>query len=201
MAMQDLPLIGAPAPERADAARNRQRILAAAGKLFDEQGVESTSMDAIAQAAGVGKGTLFRRFGDRAGLAIALLDEEERQFQDEILRGRPPLGPGAPAADRIEAFLDTLMVMGERRNEILCVAESGNRPGTRYRSQVYNSWHRHLTLLLSEARPDLDGEILSHVLLSTLAADLHRHIRTVHGLSLQRMRAAQRDLVRRVLAE
>jgi len=46
-------------------------------------------------AAGVGKGTLIPRFGDRAGLAVALLDERERELQERILSGRPPLGPGA----------------------------------------------------------------------------------------------------------
>ena len=66
---QELPVIGTDPPERADAARNRRRILAAAEKLFAENGVSCTSMDAIAAEAGVGKGTLFRRFGDRASLA------------------------------------------------------------------------------------------------------------------------------------
>ena len=39
-------------------------------------------MDAVAEAAGVGKGTLYRRFGDRNGLAYAILDEREREFQE-----------------------------------------------------------------------------------------------------------------------
>ncbi|MDX6646530.1 MAG: hypothetical protein QOK40_2257, partial [Miltoncostaeaceae bacterium] len=85
-----------PGQERADAARNRARALEAAARLFDEQGVENVSMDAIAEAACMGKGTLYRRFGDRAGLALALLDERERRLQESILRGPPPLGPGAP---------------------------------------------------------------------------------------------------------
>ena len=53
---------------------------------------------------GVGKGTLFRRFGDRAGLARALLDESERRLQDGFLHGPPPLGPGAPPRARLKAF-------------------------------------------------------------------------------------------------
>ena len=69
----DLPVVNNDPPERADAARNRRRILAAAEKLFAENGVSCTSMDAIAAEAGVGKGTLFRRFGDRASLARCLL--------------------------------------------------------------------------------------------------------------------------------
>ncbi|MEU5248075.1 TetR/AcrR family transcriptional regulator [Streptomyces asoensis] len=54
--------------------------------------------------AGVGKGTLFRRFGDRNGLLLALLDDVEGEFHDAYTCGPPPLGPGAPAQDRLTAF-------------------------------------------------------------------------------------------------
>ena len=56
----------------------------------------AVSMDDVARAACVGTGTLYRRFGDRAGLALALLDEHTRAFQDALIAGPPPLGPGAP---------------------------------------------------------------------------------------------------------
>ena len=76
--MQDLPVIQPLAvTERADAARNRQKILCSARRLIEERGLENVSMDDIAADAGVGKGTLFRRFGDRASLAHALLDATE----------------------------------------------------------------------------------------------------------------------------
>ena len=108
----DLPQIEPEGFERADAARNRERILGAARRLFDERGAGSVSMDEIAEAAGVGKGTLFRRFGSRASLAAAVLSERERDFQEAIIRGEPPLGPGAPPLERLiafgEALLDTL---------------------------------------------------------------------------------------------
>ena len=95
---RELPVIDAVPRERADAARNRRRILAAAERLFEQRGVAEVPMEAIAEEAGVGKGTLFRRFGDRAGLAWALIDERERGFQDAFIRGPAPLGPGAPRA-------------------------------------------------------------------------------------------------------
>jgi len=79
-----LELRSSPPRERADAARNRAAVLNAAAELFREHGVDNVSMDAVAAAAGVGKGTLFRRFGDKAGLAVALLDERERKLQEEI---------------------------------------------------------------------------------------------------------------------
>src|SRR5256885_10743403 len=88
-----LPVVGAPRPERADARRNRLRVLEAADKLFTAHGVRNVSLDAIAAEAGVGKGTVFRRFGDRAGLAVALLDEREQELQGRtptVLRRRGP---------------------------------------------------------------------------------------------------------------
>src|SRR5882757_3342732 len=103
-----LPIVGA-RRERADAAANRVRILEAALRVLDERGAEGTSIDAIAEEAGVGKGTIFRRFGDRSGLFEALLDEHLREFQDAFMFGPPPLGPGAPPQERLAAFLDGLL--------------------------------------------------------------------------------------------
>src|SRR3954447_17342990 len=96
-------------PERADAARNREKILRAANELFERDGVEAVTTDAVAREAGVSKGTLFHRFGSRAGLAMALLDEAERELQDALLRGPAPLGPGALPADRLAAFFDAYL--------------------------------------------------------------------------------------------
>src|SRR3954464_977924 len=104
--VHELPLAEPPGgpKERADAARNRLRILSAAADLVGERGIEHVSMEDVARAACVGTGTLYRRFGDRAGLALALLDEHTREFQDALISGPPPLGPGAPAPERLRAF-------------------------------------------------------------------------------------------------
>src|SRR2546427_1698485 len=113
----DLPQIEPEVVERADAARNRERILCTARRLFEERGASCVSMDEVAEAAGVGKGTLFRRFGSRAALARAVLSEQERTLQEDFIRGDPPLGPGAPAQERLvafgEAWLDMLAVHSE----------------------------------------------------------------------------------------
>jgi AcrR family transcriptional regulator len=95
---------GAPPAERADAARNRKHLLATARKMLAEQGAGKLTMDALAERAGLGKGTVFRRFGTRAGIFQALLDDDERAFQEQVLAGPPPLGPGAPPLDRLIAY-------------------------------------------------------------------------------------------------
>src|SRR5205823_13951986 len=99
------------------------RVLAAACKLFTEQGAANVSMDAVAAQAGVGKGTLFRRFGDRASLARAVISEYEARLQDELIRGAPPLGPGAPARQRLEAFGPAYLEFLESHGDTLLAAE------------------------------------------------------------------------------
>jgi len=95
---------GPPHVERADAARNRRLLLATAREIIDGQGAGQLTMDGLAERAGLGKGTVFRRFGTRAGIFQALLDDDERDFQTEVLGGSPPLGPGAPPLDRLIAY-------------------------------------------------------------------------------------------------
>jgi AcrR family transcriptional regulator len=102
----DQPVVswGAPPAERADAARNRRHLLTVAREMLAEQGPDKLTMDALAERAGLGKGTVFRRFSTRAGIFAALLDDDERAFQQEVLAGPPPLGPGAPPVDRLIAY-------------------------------------------------------------------------------------------------
>lgn len=184
-------MLGEPRPERADARRNRLKVLEAAERLFTEHGVKNVSLDAIAAAAGVGKGTVFRRFGDRAGLAVALLDEREQELQAKILTGPPPLGPGAPAVERVTAFLDAYLELLERHVELFLDSENASH-GARYRIGSYRLWHRHLAILVEEARPELDADYTAHVLLAPLAADLHQALRG-EGYALDRMKAGLRE--------
>src|SRR6516165_5635606 len=95
---------GPPRSERADAARNRRLLLVTARDMLAEQGADQLTMDGLAERAGLGKGTVFRRFGTRAGIFAALLDDDERDFQEQVLSGPPPLGPGAPPLDRLIAY-------------------------------------------------------------------------------------------------
>jgi polyketide synthase 12 len=95
---------GRPRAERADAARNRRHLLATAREMLTEQGADRLTMDGLAERAGLGKGTVFRRFGTRAGIFAALLDDDEQAFQERVLSGSPPLGPGAPPLDRLISY-------------------------------------------------------------------------------------------------
>lgn len=81
MSAPRLPAQGRPA-ERGDAARNREAVMAAALELAEQAGAHRVTMDAVAEAAGVGKGTVFRRFESREGLMRELLRCSERQWMD-----------------------------------------------------------------------------------------------------------------------
>lgn len=185
-------LRSAPPRERADAARNRAAVLDAAARLFAEHGVDGVTMDAVAAAAGVGKGTVFRRFGDKSGLAVALLDERERELQEAILFGPAPLGPGDPGAavtpgERLTAFVAAYLDYALAHLDLLRMSETAS-PGARYRVGAYRFWHRHVALLLTAARPDGDADALAHAVLAPLAAE---HLRAVVAqLGAERARAA-----------
>jgi AcrR family transcriptional regulator len=196
----ELPVLGAPPPGRADAARNREKVLATARELFEQRGVENVTIDEIARAAGVGKGTVFHRFGDRAGLVMALVDDEERALQERILRGDPPLGPGAPPADRMVALVDALVELLERYGDLLRDSEA-SRAGARYDAGAYAAWHQHATMLIAEARPGDDAPVLAHLLLAPLAAEHFTHLTEHDGIDLDRLRAALGHVVLRVLDE
>jgi polyketide synthase 12 len=122
-----LPL-GAPHAERADAVRNRRHLLATAREMLAGEGPDTLTMDALAQRAGLGKGTVFRRFGTRAGIFQALLDDDERAFQEQVLSGPPPLGPGAPSLDRLIAYGRARIGFLIEHREIARAALDGSQP-------------------------------------------------------------------------
>ncbi len=166
--------------ERADAARNRAKILAAAADIVATRGIEGLGMAEVAAASGVGVGTLYRRFGDRSGLAHALIDESEREFQQAFISGPPPLGPGAAAPERIRAFLHALTDRTLGQLDLLLMAETAG-PLARF-DGAYELYHRHLAVLLGQTGIKLDAAFTADALLGPLAANLVTHRRSTAGV-------------------
>src|SRR5215207_1700414 len=190
----ELPVADGDHPERADAQRNRVKVLSAAARLFACRGVENVSMDAIAAEAGVGKGTLFRRFGDRAGLALAVLDEHTIAMQEALIRGPAPLGPGAPPQERLKAMARAQLALLDEHGDLLAAGETG-RPGARFRTGPHEFLRMHAGMLIREA----DWEILADILLASLAADAYFYWCKVRGHEIERIAAAFDVLVDRLL--
>ncbi|MET0237303.1 MAG: TetR/AcrR family transcriptional regulator [Kibdelosporangium sp.] len=182
-----LPIAGGAPAERADAARNRKKILRAAANLLAGAGPAGLALDEVAAEAGVGVGTVYRRFPDRGALAQALLDEREREFQESFISGPPPLGPGAPARDRIRAFLHAFVDRLEDQGTLLMVAET-ETPRARFVTGAYRLHHSHLAGLISEARPGMDAHFLADALLAPLAAAQFVHQRE-NGMTVERIKA------------
>ncbi|MET7683136.1 TetR/AcrR family transcriptional regulator [Streptomyces sp. NPDC005423] len=181
---------------RADAARNRARLLEAAARLVAEHGAAGVTMEAVAAAASVGKGTVFRRFGDRTGLLLALLDHSEKTFQAAFLSGPAPLGPGAAPVERLRAFGRAALRRSADALELQLAAEPG--PERRFSIPPRMLLHGHVAMLLRQAVPGADAELLAQTLLGYLDPALLHHLTQQCGMPLERLEAGWDDLVLRV---
>jgi AcrR family transcriptional regulator len=170
--LTSLPVTDPVPTERGDAARNRALLLDAARRLVAERGADAVTMDDVATEAGVGKGTLFRRFGSRSGLMIVLLDEDEKVEQQAFMFGPPPLGPGAPPLERLIAY-------GRERlqfvwNHLALLSDVGRDPAMRFSAPA--SLHRtHVRMLLQTADTTGDLDAQADALMALLDADYVAH--------------------------
>jgi AcrR family transcriptional regulator len=190
--------------ERSDAARNRRVILRTARTLFEERGVTCVTMEEIARASGVGKGTLYRRFPHKGFLCQALLDEPTKHLQEETLEILRE--PGTPAVGKLDAFLDRLVAFTAENldllyggNEPLCGADRLER----FSHPAYD-WRRSTVLGLLQAavnEGDVDAglhlEYLATALLAPLDVDLFYYHHRVKRLPSWRISSGVRALVPR----
>ncbi|WP_433436942.1 TetR/AcrR family transcriptional regulator [Nonomuraea sp. CA-141351] len=186
---------------RSDATRNREAILRATEELLATYGAEHISLDRVAAAAGVGKGTLFRRFGSRTGLFQELLAERAAALALAIESPGSVLGPGTPPRERLMAFLDELAELAQR-NLALFAAHERACADDKYLDPTYLRWHAHVTALIAEAGPGgegrLDAEFAAHALLGSFDADLARHVMADGGVA--RLKSSVRGLAEALLA-
>ncbi len=101
---------GGGSPRRADAVRNRERVIAAAEQVFAEQGIEA-GIPEIAERAGVGKGTVYRNFESKDELVAAILARRMDRFDQDIVEALESDDPGA-------AFRTVLRKAAARANDL-----------------------------------------------------------------------------------
>ncbi|MFK0181615.1 TetR/AcrR family transcriptional regulator [Streptomyces xanthochromogenes] len=185
---------------RKDAARNRQAVLAAADDLFSRcESPETITMATVAAAAGVGKATLFRAFGDRHGLLRALFEAHLEPVREAFTDGPPPLGPATPPQQRVPALLDALLCFKlDHRHLMLALEEGGSL--SPYQADHYERWHRLLTSTLNQIPGLPDADFTAHVLLAATRADLVEHLAEREGVPRDKMRARLADFTTRVLS-
>lgn len=189
-----LPMAEAPRV-RADAARNRDAVLCTAARLVAENGARALTMDRLAEEACVGKGTIFRRFGNRAGVMAAVLDGSETHFQDQVIRGEAPLGPGAPPLERLLAFGVARLEANLHHSELIEAAGGAGR-----NQAVYAFGQLHVRHLLAEIGVSGDLPLLASGLLAPLEVALLRSQVDDQAIGVERLAAAWQDLARRVVA-
>ncbi|MGH3761443.1 TetR/AcrR family transcriptional regulator [Actinophytocola sp.] len=181
--------------ERADAARNRAKVLKAAERVFAERDPRTVTMVDIARAAGVGRATLYRRYPDPASVAVALLDEHERQLQEQLMFGSPPLGPGAPPGTRLAAFYHAMIDLLDRHLHLALGAETGQ---PRLATGAYGFWRTHVRELVRASGVG-DPDALADVLLAPLAPEVYRAQRDEAGLTKARIADTLALLAQRLL--
>jgi polyketide synthase 12 len=188
-----------PPRERADAARNRRHLLVTAREMLAAQGADKLTMDALAERAGLGKGTVFRRFGTRAGIFQALLDEDERDFQQQVLSGPPPLGPGAAPLERLIAYGRARTGFMTGHGVIARAALDGRDPAPGGQQTPIS--RVHIRYLLQELRLDAaDLDVLALQLTAALDAPLLLYLSGAGDSPevSERLGQGWEDLVRRV---
>lgn len=190
-----LPLLTSTPIERRDAARNREALLEAAGELMARCGVDALTMDAVAAKAGVGKGTVFRRFGSREGLMASLLDHREAEWQAGVISGPPPLGPGAPPKERLLAFGASRMRL--HLDQAALIEAAGRTWGENYAVLGFASLH--LRLLLTELGVEGNLRYLATALLAPLSVQVLRQQIDHGGMTEEQVLAGWADLVTRVV--
>ncbi|MFZ1399426.1 MAG: helix-turn-helix domain-containing protein [Candidatus Promineifilaceae bacterium] len=191
--------------ERRDAAANRARILQTAEKLFAQHGVANVNMADIAQAAEVGKGTLYRRFTNKAELCLALMDAQMIDFQNGMIaRMQQMSAQKMPKMEQLDQFIDALIYFTDAHAPLLCEVQRAGllQDQEPDRLELPHFW-QYMTVngLLKaavtsgELPENLDIDYLADALLAPLKADLFYYQRETRGFSLERISAGLRALV------
>jgi AcrR family transcriptional regulator len=186
---------------RKDAARNREAVLEAADALFARrESPDDVTMADVAAAAGVGKGTLFRAFGDRAGLLRALYEARLTPIREAVEGGSPPLGHATPPQDRVPALLDAVLCFKLDNRRLALALEEGGSSSSPYQAEHYERWHRLLRAVLEQIPGLTDSDFTAHALLAATRADLVEHLTGEGGIQREKLRAQLANFVTRVLA-
>ncbi len=191
-----LPLLGEPPRERSDAARNREALLCAARRMVEADGVEAVTMDALAEEAGVGKGTVFRRFESRAGLMAALVNDFEVEWQQAVISGPPPLGPGAAPFDRLAAMGRSRMELNLTHAQLMTAAGWDLAQGS---PAAHSFIAMHVRHLLADLDTRGDLQVIATALIAPLAPAVLQQQIEHEGLDMDRIHAGWSDLVERVV--
>lgn len=184
-------------PTRSDALKNRGLLLETALRLFNEHGVDSVSMSAVAQAAGVGKGTLYRHFPNKTQLCEELIDSDQRDLQDRTLRHLRE-NAGDPRGN-LRWFLGEVLAFVERNRELLFSAIIGGA-GVMLGHPAHSWWRQTIRGLLMQIKPSVDIDYATDVLFVMLDARTIHYQQTSNRYTCQRVQSGLLDILEHLIA-
>ncbi len=181
---------------RADAIKNRALLLMTAKRLFTEHGVGDVTMSAVADAAGVGKGTLYRHFENKLALSMAMLDEDQRDLQDRTLHRMRE--HGATLAT-LKWYIGEVLLFTERNSELLCAGASENGPVGSLAHPAHAWWRQTLRGMIAQINPAQNADYLADMVFVLL--DVHNvyYMRTERGYSLDDLTLNMQQMIERMV--
>lgn len=182
-------------PTRADAVKNRELLLNTARQLFAEQGVQNVSMSAVAEAAGVGKGTLYRHFTDKSDLCHALLDQEQRELQERTLIRLNAVGDPVEA---LQWFLAEVAHFVEQYSALLCEG-MGQMEAMGLGHPAHLWWRQTIRALLTQTGRSIDVDYVADMLYVMLDVHVVYFQRRVLGYAPTRIINGLLNLVTQLL--
>ena len=132
------------------------------------------------------------------GLLLALLGEVEADFHEAYTSGPPPLGPGAPARERLTAFGLALIKRAAADADLGAALGRQVVHQRRFASETGRVFHHHVSTLLRETGVDADPDMLAHALLAYANFETGDYLHIGCGIPDARLQATWVDLVRRV---
>ena len=192
--MDDNLILTTPRPTRADAVKNRELLLETAQRLFDERGVDAVTMSDVAEAAGVGKGTLYRHFANKIELCQVLIDEDQRDLQNRTLAR---LREGGSPIENLEWFLREVVAFVSR-NQAFVFAESAFAMLPDHPAHIW--WRQTIRGLLLRIQPNLDADYLADVFFVMLDPRTISYQIIARGYTFEQITDAQVALLRRVIS-
>ncbi|HEO8420334.1 MAG: TetR/AcrR family transcriptional regulator [Niallia sp.] len=175
--------------ERRDAAENRQRILEAALKLFDQYDVELVSMNQIAKEADIGAGTLYRRYRNKGELCLDLIKDNVVIFFDNMENYLLDNQTATPA-ERLKGIIDLFIQFRESKAQLLKgVEDSEASPPSKSgpHSPLHDQLHQQFVKLFNEMNSTSNKPstniFKADILLAALKSDSYLFQREVRGYS------------------
>lgn len=194
--------------ERRDAAENRQLILATARRLFAEHGVAAVCMSDIAKEACVGKGTLYRRYSSKGDLCLALLDDELRLFQNQIMETfREQTNSGSAPLDQLLWFIEQAVMFTHTHLPLMVeISAAGSEKTVQDVNQPHFWMEMTIKGLLAQTQkdglisPQTDLHYITSALLSPLDARIMQHHIEVRGYAPEQITHGIQTIIRSLIA-